>query len=575
MRKKVLISLLLVITILTAIFSTVYATDEQVETPSKYDLRNDITINIENQGQRGWCNAFAQTKVIQTYLQKTRGINYNLSEAYLSYSEAPYFGGDVEWKTDIETARALVCSFFADNKYVLESEIPNQDYSFSETNKQRFENVKSVVKSVEFTFFKNYDEEVKKHIMNNGGLYLSIDADEKWYNPSTNAIYCNEKSNNENIELNTREQVLKYVEETTGHAVTIIGWDDKYSRNNFNSNCRPENDGAWLILNSWGADWGNNGTAWVSYEDINFLNSMKFGITDVKLRGEKPVVEFTYSQRNGYVQAVVKSDEELKNIEGWETTDDNKTFIKRFDEQITPYNIEVHSAIDDTTATVEVNIESANFTIYDKDDSIHIEGKYKINSEDLKLFIIVLVVILIILLLIIKHRNKNKQQQQIKLDDTKSKKQNSKLKKYIYIMIPIIIILIFLMQNKTSLEDTARIDIQTEFTTFVDKIRNTGKITNTDYNELLEQINANGNTYELSIGIQTLEEHTTNKIYDEDTQVGENIFYETYTGQVLDSLNSTGIYLLQEGSIIKIELINSKNKEIVASQSGMVTKSGN
>ena len=46
MKKKVLISLLLVITILTAIFSTVYATDEQVETPSKYDLRNDITINI-------------------------------------------------------------------------------------------------------------------------------------------------------------------------------------------------------------------------------------------------------------------------------------------------------------------------------------------------------------------------------------------------------------------------------------------------------------------------------------------------------------------------------------------------
>ena len=215
------------------------------------------------------------------------------------------------------------------------------------------------------------------------------------------------------------------------------------------------------------------------------------------------------------------------------------------------------------------------FTIYDKDDSVHIEGKYKLNSEDLKLVIIVLVVILIISLLIIKHCDKSKKQQQIKLDDTKSKKQNSKLKKYIYIMIPIIIILIFLMQNITSLEDTARVDIQTEFTTFVDKIRNTGKITNTDYNELLAQINDNGNSYELSIGIQTLDEYTTNKIYDEDTQVGENISYETYTGQVLDSLNSTGMYLLQEGSIIKVELINSKNKEIVASQSGMVTKSGN
>lgn len=574
MRKKVLISLLLVITILTAIFSTVYATDEQVETPSKYDLRNDITINVENQGQRGWCNAFAQTKVIQTYLQKTRGINYNLSEAYLSYSEAPYFGGDVEWKTDIETARALVCSFF-DKKYVLEKEIPNQDYVFNETNKQRLANVKPVVKQVELELLKD-DIEVKKYIINKGGIYLSIDSDPKWYNSSTNAIYCNEKKEKEDRELETREQVLKYVEETTNHAVVIIGWDDNYSKNNFKSSCRPENNGAWLVLNSWGSNWGNNGTAWVSYEDVNDMGyGINFGIKNAKIIGDPPIIDFSYSQRNGYVQAAVKSDEELKNIEGWETTDDNKTFIKRFDEQIIPYNIEVHSAIDDTTATVEVNIEGANFTIYDKDDSVHIEGKYKLNSEDLKLVIIVLVVILIISLLIIKHCDKSKKQQQIKLDDTKSKKQNSKLKKYIYIMIPIIIILIFLMQNITSLEDTARVDIQTEFTTFVDKIRNTGKITNTDYNELLAQINDNGNSYELSIGIQTLDEYTTNKIYDEDTQVGENISYETYTGQVLDSLNSTGMYLLQEGSIIKVELINSKNKEIVASQSGMVTKSGN
>ncbi len=146
---------------------------------------------------------------------------------------------------------------------------------------------------------------------------------------------------------------------------------------------------------------------------------------------------------------------------------------------------------------------------------------------------------------------------------------------YSIIIIGVIIILFFLMQNLTTLEIKENADIQTEFATFVDKIRNTGKITNTDYNELLEKINANGNTYELSIGIQKLDEYTTNKIYDEDTRIGENIYYEVYTGQVLDSLNSTGTYLLQEGSIIKIELVNSKNKEIVASQSGMVTVNGN
>ena len=270
MKDKIIFSILIIVFIFNICNNIVFATSETPDTsnlPTSYDLRNDIDINVENQGQRGWCNAFAQTKVIQTFLQKTRGINYNLSEAYLSYSEAPYFGGDVEWKTDIITARALVNNYF-NRKQVLEKEIPNQDYAFNEKNKKRFENATSVIKSMEIAV-PNSNEDVKKHIMTKGGVYLGIDIDPKWYNPSTNAIYCNKYEKKEEIELKTREQVLKYVEETTLHAVTIIGWDDNYSKNNFKSNCRPQNDGAWLILNSWGTDWGNNGTAWVSYEDIS------------------------------------------------------------------------------------------------------------------------------------------------------------------------------------------------------------------------------------------------------------------------------------------------------------------
>ena len=38
-----------------------------------------------------------------------------------------------------------------------------------------------------------------------------------------------------------------------GHAVSIVGYDDV--------------KGAWLIRNSWGADWGEQGFAWISYQD--------------------------------------------------------------------------------------------------------------------------------------------------------------------------------------------------------------------------------------------------------------------------------------------------------------------
>lgn len=42
---------------------------------------------------------------------------------------------------------------------------------------------------------------------------------------------------------------------STNHAICIIGWDD--------------NKGAWLVRNSWGPNWGDNGYGWVSYNTNN------------------------------------------------------------------------------------------------------------------------------------------------------------------------------------------------------------------------------------------------------------------------------------------------------------------
>ena len=63
------------------------------------------------------------------------------------------------------------------------------------------------------------------------------------------------------------------------HAVLVVGWNDYYPRGNFND--KPERNGAWLIKNSWGTGFGNEGYYWISYEDASFRDGVVFIEDDV------------------------------------------------------------------------------------------------------------------------------------------------------------------------------------------------------------------------------------------------------------------------------------------------------
>ena len=43
------------------------------------------------------------------------------------------------------------------------------------------------------------------------------------------------------------------------HMVTLVGWDDNYSKDNFLSGLKPSSNGAWKARNSWGTSFGQNG----------------------------------------------------------------------------------------------------------------------------------------------------------------------------------------------------------------------------------------------------------------------------------------------------------------------------
>lgn len=54
---------------------------------------------------------------------------------------------------------------------------------------------------------------------------------------------------------------------SVNHAVVIVGWDDDYSAQNFVEGKQPPADGAWIVRNSWGESYGNDGYFYLSYYD--------------------------------------------------------------------------------------------------------------------------------------------------------------------------------------------------------------------------------------------------------------------------------------------------------------------
>ncbi len=76
----------------------------------------------------------------------------------------------------------------------------------------------------------------------------------------------------------------QYTYENVGasHAVTIVGWDDEFSAENWPEDCRPPGDGVWIAKNSWGEDWGMDGYFLMSYYDMNLcaIESFEYVVSE-------------------------------------------------------------------------------------------------------------------------------------------------------------------------------------------------------------------------------------------------------------------------------------------------------
>lgn len=397
--------------------------------PTKYKLSDSIGMSVENQGQAGWCWAYTSLKSAETnYALHGNGV-INLAEYHLAYMRLSQFGGwlnltNTAGSTLGETAFstggnfddfAKYCGFYdysKDNKYgevsqyhlmgpIEGEDSQNKVYDINLTNKNSFTSKKPKIKVTKIVRFPNinktYDnygkvatvkngskqltndeiqqhrKTMKEHIIQNGSLYASINIDDNYFNSETNALYV----------CNTSIQ--------GNHAVSIIGWDDNYSKENFKSGKRPANNGAWIAQNSWGRQWGNYGCFYISYDDL-LVETQNDGVVSTKLYNTAPSVvvqKSNYSVNDGGVMVYLVADEPiLKLPSGWSVHEssytDKKTIYKKLYTKNTNESFVIRGLQGDRTLSNMVNVnvnEVPEITLNKTDHTFNNSDKLELTVE--------------------------------------------------------------------------------------------------------------------------------------------------------------------------------------------------
>lgn len=216
---------------------------ESLILPAKYDLRDyGAVLPARNQGKLGTCWAFASLNALQTVLMPEE--EYILSPDHMSlrsnFNISQRDGGEYTM------AMAYLAGWQGP---VLESDDPYADGESPEG----LEPVKHV-QEIQIIEGKNY-EKIKEAVYKYGGVQSSL------YTSLTG-------STSKSVYYNQKEYAYCFIgEDKPNHDVVIIGWDDNFPKEKFNSPL--EGDGAFICLNSWGTNFGEKGIFYVSYYDTN------------------------------------------------------------------------------------------------------------------------------------------------------------------------------------------------------------------------------------------------------------------------------------------------------------------
>lgn len=232
--------------------------------PEKFDARTKgVITSVKNQHPFGICWAFGMASILETSLLAQNKGSFDLSEEHLAYFFANrendplnHTAGDYNYNIQgyHNGGNDTLASIFLTSwsGMTTEKSVPlPTDPNHIEDNSVEIPASKAYETAAYLTdtTFSDYSvDRMKQLLYENDSAAIAIRMEDKYYNPDT-ASYCWPEGGKIN------------------HVVTVVGWDDNYQKENFKPECGVKADGAWIVKNSWGAQWGEEGYFYLSYGD--------------------------------------------------------------------------------------------------------------------------------------------------------------------------------------------------------------------------------------------------------------------------------------------------------------------